>query len=473
MPYNQAVNSSERMRSLPSVDRLLLHPAIESLLGKMPRSVVVDAVRAVLDEARVAIRDGKDVSTDHDALAQDVCARATACFAPSLRPAINATGVILHTGLGRAVLSPEACAAVSGVAGGHSTLEIDMESGRRGSRQSHVEGLLCKLTGAEAAMVVNNNAAAVFLAINSLAAGSEVIVSRGQLVEIGGGFRVPDIIRRAGCRLVEVGTTNRTRISDYTAAASEDTALVLRVHPSNFRVVGFTEEASIDELVDLGARTGVPVMDDLGSGALIDVSRFGLAREPLVQESVRAGCDIVTFSGDKLLGGPQAGILVGSARAISACRENPIARAVRIDKLSLAALQATLRLYLDPERAIAQIPVLRSIARSAEDVLRSARRLASRLKPIVGQGTSIEVLGVRTEIGGGSLPGQDLPSTALALKSNRFSSEYLGTWFRGYRVPIFGRIESDRLVLDMRSVEPSDMTNIINCVRVLFQGEVP
>ncbi len=469
MPYNHPVDTSRRMRSLPSVDRLLSHPTVQQVQGILPRQVLVDSIRATLDDLRIAIKSGTDPKTNLDHIALTALARAKACVAPSLGPAVNATGIVLHTGLGRAVLSSEARAAVASVAEGHSTLEIDPETGHRGSRQSHIEDILCKLTGAEAAMAVNNNAAAVFLAINSLAAGMDVIISRGQLVEIGGQFRVPDIIKRAGCRLVEVGTTNRTRIDDYSDALTGDSALILRVHPSNFRVVGFTEEASIEEMVELAHGARLPVIDDLGSGALIDLSRFGLTDEPMVQTSVSAGCDIVTFSGDKLLGGPQAGILVGSRESIDRCRTNPLARAVRIDKLSLAALEATLKLYLDPEGAIEKIPVLRCIARPVDDIEKVANHVASQIQKLVGRGTSVEVIDSQSEVGGGSLPGQQLLSKSIALKSEHFSSEYLSNRFRQFNKPIFGRIEAGRLLFDLRTVEPEETDEIVDCARSVFQ----
>jgi len=455
------------MRKLPSVDRVLSHPDVASLLRRIARAVVVDAVREALDEARTTIAAGKPAQADADALATRAAEIAMRAAGPSLRPAVNATGVILHTGLGRAVLAPEARAAIAAVAAGHSTLEMDTETGRRGSRTDHVQGLLCRLTGAQAAAVVNNNAAAVLLCVNTLAEGREVIISRGQLVEIGGQFRIPEIISRAGCRLVEVGTTNRTRISDYASAITEETALILRVHRSNFRIVGFTEEPSLRELVELAGEHDVPVMDDLGSGALVDMSGFGLADEPTAQESVRAGCDVTTFSGDKLLGATQAGIIIGRGDLIELCKRNPLARAVRVDKLTLAGLEATLRLYLDPERAHQAIPALRAITRPLPQIARQARTLAARLRKALGPGFEVQVADVASQVGGGSLPGHDLPSRALTLKSDRLSAEDLSSSFRQHTTPIFGRIDSDRLVLDLRTVEPSEANIILQCAREL------
>lgn len=460
---------------MPSVERLLGHEKLRGL--ELPRSVVLDAARSVLDKARGEIRAGGE-AFDDDQLAEKAAQRAKEAARPSLDAAVNATGIILHTGLGRAVISAEAREQILRVAAGHSTLEIDRETGRRGSRLDHVGQLLCKLTGAEAAAVVNNNAAAVLLAINTLAGGrtdwgserGSVVISRGQLVEIGGSFRIPDIIARAGADLIEVGTTNRTRISDYEAVVNPLTSLILRVHPSNFRVVGFTEEPELSELVELGHGMTVPVMDDLGSGALIDMKEHGLTDEPMVQASVQAGCDVVTFSGDKLLGGPQAGILVGREEVISECRANPLYRALRVDKLILAGLEATLRLYLDREKAVEAIPVLRFIRRKPEDITRQARRLARALR-LAAPSWTVEAASGFSQVGGGSLPGQDLPTTLIAIKSPGISADDLGRLFRLNDTPIFGRIERDVFLLDPRTVSEPEGRIIVECARRLAAGQ--
>ena len=456
-------DSSSEYRKLPSVDELLRDAA--DLIARFPREAVVEAVRESIEQARSAIADGAkapDISALLD-MAESIVQKRTNL---SLHRAINATGIILHTGLGRAVLSKEAQAAVSEVAGGHSTLEIDIESGKRGGRQKHVADLLTSITCAESALVVNNNAAAVLLAINSLAQDMEVIISRGQLVEIGGSFRLPDIIKRAGARLVEVGTTNRTRISDYEKAITENTALILRCHPSNFKIMGYTEDASLDELVVLGKRFHIPVMDDLGSGAFVDLTQFGLDYEPTVQESVKAGADLICFSGDKLLGASQAGILIGNTAIIEACRSNPLARALRIDKLTLAALEATLRVYRygDP---VSDIPVLASIARPLTDIKSQAKQLARRINMLKIYGVSATVVDVVSQTGGGSLPGQNLESRAVALKSDNLSAEYLSKHFRENKPSIFGRIVKDTFLLDMRAVDPQEISDILGCVRNL------
>jgi len=443
------------------VDKLLRDERAAGLLAEHTRKAVVEALRAALNDARAAIACGGDVPAI-DAIIKAAAERVRKRAEMSLRRAVNGTGIIIHTGLGRAALSEAARRAVAEVAGGHSTLEIDIKSGKRGSRQDHVTKILTELTGAEAALVVNNNAAAVILAVNTIARNMEVVISRGQLVEIGGSFRLPEIIERAGAALVEVGTTNRTRISDYANAISENTGLLLRCHTSNFKITGFAEEVAIDELVELGRKAGVPVMDDLGSGALVDVSLFGLEREPLVQESVRAGAGIVTFSGDKLLGASQAGILAGMAEYIDKCRANPLARAVRVDKLTLAALEATLRVYRDGD-PVTDIPVLAAIARPLADVEKQARLLARRINALRIEGLHAEVIETLSETGGGSLPGQCIQSRAVALKSARLSAEDLGRHFREFDPPIFGRIARDTFLLDVRTIDPKDEPAVVGC----------
>jgi len=369
---------------------------------------------------------------------------------PHLRPVINATGVIINTNLGRAPLSSEALQAVQRVAGGYSNLEYELEAGERGSRHTHVAALICELTGAEAALVTNNNAAAVLLALSALAMGREVIISRGQLVEIGGGFRIPDVMRQSGCQLVEVGTTNRTRISDYEAALSERTALLLAVHPSNFRIVGFTEFTPVSELADLAHRYGLLVMDDLGSGCLLASERFGLAHEPMPQESIAAGADVVCFSGDKLLGGPQAGILVGKASVLARIARHPLMRAVRIDKMTLAALEATLRHYQRNE-VETHIPTWRMISARPERIASRATNWASELR---ARGIQARTQQGESTVGGGSLPGETLPTTLLALDAAHIelSLDELAKRLRLRSTPIVTRILRDTLLLDPRTV---------------------
>ena len=447
------------------MDELLKSECVTALLGTYSREFVVDALRDALAEARGAIARG-DKSPGVDTLVAHASELITKRTKPSLRRAINASGIILHTGLGRAVLSEQAQLAVQDVAIGHSTLEIDTETGKRGSRQEHVSQLLSDLTGAESALIVNNNAAAVILAVNTLALGREAIISRGQLVEIGGSFRMPDIIERAGARMVEVGTTNRTRLKDYESAISGQTGLILRCHPSNYQISGFVEEAPLQELVDLGARTGIPIRDDLGSGALVDLSQYGLEREPTVQDSVQAGADVVTFSGDKLLGASQAGILVGKKSFIDVCRSNPLARALRVDKLTLAALEATLHVYREGNPA-RDIPVLAALARVVSDIEQQAQETARVIETLGIDGLSVEVVPSTSETGGGSLPGQSIESRAVALRSARLSAEDLARHFREFEPPIFGRIVKDVFLLDMRTVSCREAVEIAGCAKRL------
>jgi L-seryl-tRNA(Ser) seleniumtransferase len=430
---------SVSLRDLPSVERLIQKAAdLEATYG---RPLTLEAIRDRLDAAREAIREGEAPPTEGSLIK---AARVTLerWLAPTLQPVINATGVIIHTNLGRAPLSPRARQAMIDVAQNYSTLEYDLQRGARGKREDHAEELLTRLTSGEAALVVNNNAAAVLLALTSLARRKEVIVSRSQLIEIGGGFRIPDIMKQSGAKLVEVGTTNRTHLRDYEAVIHERTALILRAHHSNFRIIGFTTEPSLDELADLGQRYDIPVLDDLGSGALLDTAQFGLGHEPTVQESLKAGASLVAFSGDKLLGGPQSGILIGKKTIVDRLRRHPLARAVRPDKLCLAALTATLTHYLRDE-AIEQIPIWRMIAFSLDQLQARAETWAERF----GQG---EVIPGRSTVGGGSLPEETLPTCLLALSvryPNAFTSH-----LRRANPPIIARIEDDRVVLDPRTV---------------------
>ncbi|MHB1414689.1 MAG: L-seryl-tRNA(Sec) selenium transferase [Chloroflexota bacterium] len=449
-------DARERLRALPSVDRLLREPGVQRLLGEYEHSALVEATRATLEEVREQILAGKPAPSV-DELAALVGAQARLLWQPSLVPVINATGVIIHTNLGRAPLSEEALAASLAVSRGYSNLEYDLEAGERGSRHAHVSDLLARVTGAEAAMVVNNNASAVLLALSALAHGAEVVVSRGQAVEIGGGFRIPDVLRQSGARLVEVGTTNRTYLADYEAATGEQTALYLRVHSSNFRVVGFVHEVEVEDLVALGQRRDVPVLDDLGSGALLDTAEFGLAHEPMPQRSVKAGVAVACFSGDKLLGGPQAGLIVGQRAYVERLRRHPLARAVRIDKLTLAALQVTLLHYARGE-ALRKVPVWRMISASVEDLERRARGWADTVN---GWGVPAEVAATEATVGGGSLPGETLSSRALAIGETAAAGRgcslpELARRLRAGNPPVVGRVERGLLLLDARTVQPGE-----------------
>src|SRR5512138_3179828 len=367
---------------LPKVDLVLAHPAVAALRGEVPLTTLKEAVRATVDDLREQVKAGtlrEAGALSADAAARAAALRARAASLPNLRPVINATGVVVHTNLGRCPLAEPAWDALAVAAAGYSTLEYDLATGERGSRDALVEGIICDLSGAEAATVVNNCAAATLIALGALAEGREVVVSRGELVEIGGSFRIPDVMARSGARLVEVGATNRTRLADYRAAVRDETALLMKVHPSNYRIVGFTEEAEVSEVASLAREKGRPLFVDLGSGCLVDLARIGLAHEPTVNETLEAGADLVAFSGDKLLGGPQAGILCGRRDLVERIRRNPLARALRPGKLAFAALEATLRVYLEPNLAWSALPALRMMAEPKEAVARRARALARRL----------------------------------------------------------------------------------------------
>ena len=458
------------LRQIPAVDELLATPRIQRLLADYPRWAVLEAVRQVLADRRQRVlrggmtREAAEALLAPNAIADAVAEGATRKAGPSFIPVLNATGVVLHTNLGRAPLAPAALDAIQATAAGYANLEFDLATGTRGSRQLHVEALLCTLTGAEAAFVVNNNAAAVLLAINTLANGKAIVVSRGQLVEIGDSFRIPDVMVRAGGQLREVGTTNRTYLRDYEEAIGPETALILRVHPSNFRILGFTADVELSELVALARRHNLLVMDDLGSGALLDLSLLGLRKEPLAADAIRAGVDLVTFSGDKLLGGPQAGVLVGRRDLLARARKNPLARAVRIDKLDLAALEATLRLYREPERALREIPVLRMLALAAAAIGERAERVAHALRSVVPDVT-ITIEDETSEVGGGALPLQAIPTRVLALRPARGSAAELEARLRRGRPPVLVRVKGDRILVDLRTVQPADEAALLEALR--------
>lgn len=460
-------------RALPSVARLLENPVVQAALERLPRRVVVEALRAELENARRLLSGNDRPLLSHQELIARAIRRAEQRQRPSLRPAINATGVILHTGLGRSVLSEAAARAIAEVAGRHSVLEIEPETGKRGSRQSHIQSLLCDLTGAESALVVNNNAGATFLAVTALASGREVIISRGELVEIGGSFRMPDIIRASGAMLIEVGTTNRTRIRDYEAAITERTGLLLRCHPSNFRILGFTEETRAQELVQLGRTQGLPVMDDLGSGAILDLSVFGTGPTTTLREAVASGCDVITASGDKLLGGPQAGLILGKRKVIEQIAHHPLARALRCDKLTLAALEATLRLYLDEETARREIPTLRYLSRSYEQLEGMAGRLLEAIAEVAGSVFGLETVAEQSQVGGGSLPGEDLPTCCVRVRptGSGLSVEDMAACLRRYAPAIFARIKDQALLLDPRTLEEEEFAEIAGAFGSIAQKQ--
>jgi L-seryl-tRNA(Ser) seleniumtransferase len=453
----------EELRKLPSVDRLSGHPKVVELRDRWERDRLNLIIRRVLKDERKLIASGASCSSE-EALAQKVVWGAAGWEEPSLKPVINATGVILHTNLGRAPLSPEAVRAMAEAGSGYSNLEFVLEEGQRGSRYVHAEELLCRITGAEAALVVNNNASAVLLVLAGLAHGREVLISRGHLVEIGGGFRLPDVMRQSGARLVEVGTTNRTYLRDYQEAMSEETASILHVHHSNFQMAGFVHETPVPDLAALARRHDAKLVNDLGSGALLDTESMGLAHEPTVQESLADGSDLVCFSGDKLLGGPQAGIIVGDVRLIERLKAHPLTRAIRVDKLVLAGLQATLIPYLNG-RATERIPVWQMLASPIEELEARAERWRAELE---GQGAQVEVVDSGSTVGGGSLPGQTLPTRALSISVPDPSG--LAHRLRVGEVAVVARVEHDKLLLDPRTVLPHQEGDFLGALSEALKG---
>ncbi|MGH7673554.1 MAG: L-seryl-tRNA(Sec) selenium transferase [Gemmatimonadales bacterium] len=441
-----------RLAAIPSVDRILQDPRLAPAIARHGRPLVVGELRALLAEYRTALKAGTALPPNDDAIALGLLNRLEAAAQPSLRRVFNLTGTVLHTNLGRALLPQNAIEASAIALSSPTNLEYDLEAGERGERDDHHQALLCRITGAEAATAVNNNAGAVLLAMNTLAAGREVVVSRGELVEIGGSFRIPDIMARSGARLVEVGTTNRTHRQDYEAALTADSRVLLKVHRSNFQLSGFTADVAARELGELARARGIPCLYDLGSGLLLDLAPWGLTGEPTVAEAVASGAEMITFSGDKLLGGPQAGILLGSEAAIAACRADPIARALRADKLTLAALEATLALYRDPETARREIPVLRMLTETPEDV----KRRGEALKRDVGDARA-ELINGASEVGGGSFPGAKLPTWLVRLTADRLTADALAGRLRGGNPPIIARIADDRVVLDPRTIFPDQV----------------
>jgi len=456
--------TQDQLRSLPAVDRIIADPAVRAWLDAHPRALVVSAVQAAIEETRARILAG-GAACDMAALRVRAAELLHASSTPSLRRVINATGVVLHTGLGRAPLSSDAVAAVTACAAGYCNLEYDLASGTRGRRVDHIAALLCELTGAEAATVVNNNAAATLIILNTLASGAEVVVSRGQLVEIGGSYRLPDVFAAAGAVLREVGTTNRTRLADYERAISDRTAALLRVHTSNFRVVGFTQDVDFADLVALARRHHLPVIDDLGSGALADLSALGLPREPQVRESVAAGADLVCFSGDKLLGGPQAGLILGRGDLVRRIEANPLMRTYRVDKLVLAALEATLRAYRDPQSAAHSLPALALLSTPVDVLDRRAHELARRLAERI-PGESFRVVADQSVAGGGSLPDRELATRCVAWQPAHLTVDEALVRLRSADTPVIARANANRVLLDVRTILDLDISDLVESLHV-------
>jgi L-seryl-tRNA(Ser) seleniumtransferase len=466
-------DKSEWFRKIPAVDRLLSSPSILEAASKYPRNLLLKATHDVLDQIREQIKTGDGLedpsllSLEH--VSQRVLGTVERLNRPSLRPVINATGIVVHTNLGRSILAKRVLEKFRSIAGGYSNLEYDLARGERGSRYIHVESILREISSAEAAIVVNNNAAAVLAALDTLAKGREVVVSRGQLVEIGGSFRIPEVMRKSGARMVEVGTTNKTHLRDYEAAIGPDTALFLKVHKSNYHVIGFTEDVDTVELVNMGRKYGIPVVEDLGSGCFVDFSKFGLIKEPTVQEVLAEGVDLVTFSGDKLLGGPQAGIILGKKHLVEAIRANQLTRALRIDKLTLLALEETLRMYRDEQVAIREIPTLNMILVSRESLKAKARRLARMIGKVEHRNFALTVADGESKVGGGALPLLVLPTSLVCLTPEELSAHTMEEKLRGYDPPIIVRIEKDQVLLDVRTVQENELKIVAQAIRALPQ----
>lgn len=454
-------NQQKMLRMLPGVDRILEHARAVPFFENIPKTVRVKSIRETLETLRNSILTAKldirEESLSEDRIIELVKAAAKKAMTLNLKNLVNATGVVVHTNLGRSLLPEEVIGNIEVIAGRYSNLEYDLDAGKRGSRYSIIEDILCEISGAQAAMVVNNNAGAVLLCLDTLARGKEVIVSRGELVEIGGSFRIPDVMAKSGSILKEVGTTNRTHMNDYENAVNDNTALLLKVHRSNYSVIGFTSEVSLKELVELGNRHSRLVMEDLGSGTFIDFSKYGLVKEPTVQESVAAGADVVTFSGDKLLGGPQAGIIVGKKHHLDQIKKNPLARALRIDKLTLAALEATFFLYRDEAKAVRTIPTLRMLTMDINEIEQRASKLMENLKKMDASLLRIDLIELSSKAGGGALPLLELPSKCLRIQIEGLSANTLEISMRKNSPPIIGRIEDDAFIIDPRTLQDNDL----------------
>ena len=459
-------NTDEKQKSLseiPSVDELLKSPQGTQWLCAFPRKIVIQSIRTVLESVRVKILAGQTADIALDAIPPCIEAEIKKLSSYSLLPLINATGIVLHTNLGRAVLSEKALENISMIGRGYSNLEYDLETGKRGKRHAHTRRLLRQITGAEDALIVNNNAAAVLLCLNTMAKNREVIVSRSELVEIGGSFRVPDVMTASNAVLREVGTTNKTHLHDYSNAFNDNTALILKVHQSNYQIIGFTADVKIDELVMLGRKHKIPVMFDLGSGCLVDLKPYGIHSEPTVQEIIKAGVDLVSFSGDKLLGGPQGGIIVGKKKYIERIQKNPLARALRVDKLTIAAFEATLMAYMDPGDAMHTIPVLKMLFQSPDEIKQRARKIASALKK-ASKTTNISVVQDMSKAGGGSLPDKEFQTFAVQIRPEVISVNELEKRLRHASPPVIARIRGNALLIDARTVMVQDIKDLVTVI---------
>jgi L-seryl-tRNA(Ser) seleniumtransferase len=466
-------NQQTLLRMLPGVDSILEAAKADTVFNTVPKSVLVRSIRLVVEQLRdVILDDQQEISEgalSDSAVLAAVKQRVRNTMAPNLTRIVNGTGIVIHTNLGRSLLADDAIENLLTIAGRYSNLEFDLSRGARGSRYSIVEDIICELSGAESAMVVNNNAGAVFLSLETVANGKKVIVSRGELVEIGGSFRIPDVMAKSGGILKEVGTTNRTHLKDYENAIEHDTALFLKVHTSNYSIVGFTADVSLEILVELGAKYKIPVMEDLGSGTFVDFSKYGLLKEPTVQESVKAGADIVTFSGDKLLGGPQAGIIVGKKDVIEKIKKNPINRALRIDKLTLAALESTLRHYRNIDKAMVALPTLRMMTLPFDRIASKAEALFEALKNIGDSRLSVDLIDIFSRPGGGSLPLLKLPSKGVGVNIEGISANALEEQMRNNECPVIGRIEEDLFIMDLRTILDDELQLVENAFKNILK----
>ncbi|MCX7694399.1 MAG: L-seryl-tRNA(Sec) selenium transferase [Caloramator sp.] len=442
---------------LPKVDVILNDNRIINFLDKYPRSYVIDVIRTVIDNYRKKILKGYIQEVNYEEIVMDICNQLEINYRPSLRRVINATGTVIHTNLGRSPISKYALERVMEIGGRYNNLEYNLEEGKRGSRYSHVEKIICKITGAEAAMVVNNNAAAVMLVLSTIAKNKEVIVSRGQLVEIGGSFRIPLVMEQSGAILKEIGTTNRTHLYDYENAINENTAAILKVHQSNYKILGFTEEVSIEDLIELKKKYNLPLIEDIGSGVFIDLSKYGLTYEPTVQNSIKKGVDVVTFSGDKLLGGPQAGIIIGKKDLIQRMKKNQLTRALRIDKFTLAALEATLNLYLDEEKVIKEVPILNMLTLNSEELKRRANKLLRTLKKVIKDDRAkIAIKEDYSTVGGGAMPLETIPTYAVFVEPKNKKVEMVEQELRKCEIPVVVRVSKNNIIMDVRTLFEDD-----------------
>ena len=466
-------NKTEMFQLIPAVDRLLGTRDIKDISQQYPKSLIVRAINQVLKEIRkniekgIGVNDLSEVKTE--SISRKVIERVKLLGKPSLRNVINATGVVVHTNLGRSILAESVLKKFRPLSGGYSNLEYDLDQGSRGSRHSHVEGILRELTSAEAAMVVNNNAAAVLISLETLAREREVVVSRGQLVEIGGSFRIPDVMKKSGANMVEVGATNKTHLKDYEEAIGPDTALLLKVHKSNFHIVGFSQDVETSQMVKLGNKYNVPVMEDLGSGCLVDISKYGFPREPTVQEVLDQGVDLVTFSGDKLLGGPQAGIILGRKDLIEAIKRNQLARALRIDKLTLLALEETLNIYRDERTALREIPTMKMLFESYDTLKSKAQKLSRRIGRINTDAFDLKLSDGNSKVGGGAMPLLELPTRLLCLKPKKLSAQYITEQLRAFDPPVIVRVDQDNVLLDVRTIQDNEMGVVVKAIKELAE----